>query len=74
MREGSKIGTREMVEVEKCLDGLLKLLGFVEALGERKSLQSRDKDIFNGVLKREGELINNGGRAKANDRVLVIEG
>ena len=33
----------------------------------------RDEEFVNGVLKREGELINNGGRANAYDRVFVIE-
>ena len=32
MREGLEIGKRDMVKVEKCLDGLLKLLRFVETL------------------------------------------
>ena len=42
MREGLEIGRRKMVEVEKCLDGLLKPLGFVETLGERKSLGNQE--------------------------------
>ena len=38
MRKRLEIGRRKMVEVEKCLDGLLKSLGFVETLGDRKTV------------------------------------
>ena len=33
-----EIGRREKVKVEKCLDGLLKPLAFVETFGERKTV------------------------------------
>ena len=75
MSESLEINRKEMVEVEKCFYGLLKSLGFVETLREIKknSWYARDAVFVNGVLKREGELVKNCGKAKASDRIFVIE-
>ena len=45
-RETLEIGRREMVVVEKSLDGLLKPLGFVETLRERKIVCRQEKKIL----------------------------
>ena len=42
--KGLEIGRREMVEVDKCLDGLLKALWFVETSRERKSLGNQEME------------------------------
>src|SRR5688572_5828803 len=44
-----------MVEVEKCLDGLLKPLGFVETLGERKSVGNQEMERLLMEFSREKE-------------------
>ena len=41
-----EIGRREMVEVENCLDGLLKTLGFFETLAERKLVANQEMERF----------------------------
>ena len=52
-----EIGRREMVEVEKCLDGLLKPLGFVEILGERKSVGNQEMERLLMKFPREKESL-----------------
>ena len=37
-----EIGKRKMVEVEMCLDGLLKPFGFVETFEERKTVSGQE--------------------------------
>ena len=74
MRDNLKIVRREMVELEMCLDGLLKPLGCVETFKERKTMSVQEMmSFFNEVLNRDGKLINNGGKAKASNKVFVIE-
>ena len=52
-----EIGRREMVEVEKSLDGLLKPLGFVETLGERKTVGIQEIEKFLMEFSREKESL-----------------
>ena len=53
-----EIVRREMVEVKKCLDGLLKPLGFVKALGKRKSVgnQKMERLLMEFSRKKESLL------------------
>ena len=52
-----EICRREMVEVEKCLEGLLKPLGFVETLGERKTVGIQEIEILLMKISREKESL-----------------
>ena len=57
MREGLEAGRREIVDVEKCLDGLLKPLGFVETLGERKPVDNQEMERLLMEFSREKESL-----------------
>ena len=54
-RETLEIGRREMVVVEKSLDGLLKPLGFVENLRERKIVCGQEMKILLMEFSRDKE-------------------
>ena len=42
MKESLKKGRRKMVEVEMCLDGLLKPFGFIETFEKRKTVSVQE--------------------------------
>ena len=55
MREGLEIGRREMVEIKKCLDGLLKPLRFDETFEKRKTVGIQEMKSFLMEFSKEKE-------------------